>query len=335
MCNNRNCFCLEWYRIVGNRKNSNVRYSSYTRGYIVCRTNYSLYLYISRYINNLSGSKDKKENLIMKLIKKINKQNLPVILSFIVLFNFSFGAFLYNFTHDPYATNIIERLSAPGGAYLFGTDEVGFDIFSRTIIAGKIDLFISLSGTFAALIIGLPLGLIASDKTKNADRIMKVLDMFQAFPLLVLAIVIVAMWGNNIRNVIFAIILINVPRFTRLIRSEALTVRESRFIEVATAMGASKTRIISKHLLPNILGTLLAQASITTAHSIVVVAALSFIGIGVVPPEASWGSMIRAGSQYMITGQWWMSLFPGLAIFLSVLSFNTISQYILRKYEQI
>jgi peptide/nickel transport system permease protein len=164
---------------------------------------------------------------------------------------------------------------------------------------------------------------------------MKVLDMFQAFPLLVLAIVIVAMWGNNIRNVIFAIILINVPRFTRLIRSEALTVRESRFIEVATAMGASKTRIISKHLLPNILGTLLAQASITTAHSIVVVAALSFIGIGVVPPEASWGSMIRAGSQYMMTGQWWMSVFPGLAIFISVLSFNTISQYILRRYEQI
>tara|TARA_X000001036_G_scaffold191837_1_gene180924 strand:- start:16875 stop:17690 length:816 start_codon:yes stop_codon:yes gene_type:complete len=271
----------------------------------------------------------------MKIVKKINKQNLPVILSFIVLFNFSFGAFLYNFTHDPYATNIIDRLTTPGGVYLFGTDEVGFDIFSRTIIAGKIDLFISLFGTFAALIIGLPLGLMASDKTKNADRIMKILDMFQAFPLLVLAIVIVAMWGNNIRNVIFAIILINVPRFTRLIRSEALTLRESRFIEVATAMGASKTRIIFKHLLPNILGTLLAQASITTAHSIVVVAALSFIGIGVVPPEASWGSMIRAGSQYMTTGQWWMSLFPGLAIFLSVLSFNTISQYILRKYEQI
>ena len=271
----------------------------------------------------------------MKIVKKITNQSLPVILSFIVLFYFSFGAFLYNFTHDPYATNIIDRLTTPGGVYLFGTDEVGFDIFSRTIIAGKIDLFISLFGTFAALIIGLPLGLMASDKTKNADRIMKILDMFQAFPLLVLAIVIVAMWGNNIRNVIFAIILINVPRFTRLIRSEALTLRESRFIEVATAMGASKTRIIFKHLLPNILGTLLAQASITTAHSIVVVAALSFIGIGVVPPEASWGSMIRAGSQYMTTGQWWMSLFPGLAIFLSVLSFNTISQYILRKYEQI
>ena len=272
---------------------------------------------------------------MINLIKKINKQNAPVILSCIVLFNLSFGAFIYNFAHDPYATNIIQRLSPPGNGFIFGTDEVGFDIFSRTIIAGKIDLFISLSGTLVALLVGLPLGLMASDKTKTADRIMKVLDMFQAFPLLVLAIVIVAMWGNNIRNVIFAIILINIPRFTRLIRSEALTVRESRFIEVATAMGASKTRIISRHLLPNILGTLLAQASITTAHSIVVVAALSFIGIGVVPPEASWGSMIRAGSQYMMTGQWWMSIFPGLAIFISVLSFNTISQYILRKYEQI
>ena len=272
---------------------------------------------------------------MINLIKKINKQNAPVIFSCIVLFNLSFGAFIYNFAHDPYTTDIIQRLSPPGNGFIFGTDEVGFDIFSRTIIAGKIDLFISLSGTLAALLVGLPLGLMASDKTKTADRIMKVLDMFQAFPLLVLAIVIVAMWGNNIRNVIFAIILINIPRFTRLIRSEALTVRESRFIEVATAMGASKMRIISKHLLPNILGTLLAQASITTAHSIVVVAALSFIGIGVVPPEASWGSMIRAGSQYMMTGQWWMSIFPGLAIFISVLSFNTISQYILRKYEQI
>ena len=149
-------------------------------------------------------------------------------------------------------------------------------MFSRTIVAGKIDLFISLSGTIVALIIGLPLGLLASEKTRRAERIMKMLDMFQAFPLLVLAIVIVAMWGNNIRNVIFAIILINVPRFTRLIRSEALTVREKRFIEVATAMGGSNSRIIFKHLMPNILGTLLAQASITTAHSIVVVAALSY-----------------------------------------------------------
>ena len=111
--------------------------------------------------------------------------------------------------------------------------------------------------------------------------------------------------------------------------------REKRFIEVATAMGGSNSRIIFKHLMPNILGTLLAQASITTAHSIVVVAALSFIGIGVVPPEASWGSMIRAGSQYMTTGQWWTSLFPGLAILVCVLSFNTISQFILRKYESL
>ena len=118
------------------------------------------------------------------------------------------------------------RLLEPNETYIFGTDEVGFDVFSRTIVAGKIDLFISLSGTIVALIIGLPLGLLASEKTRRAERIMKMLDMFQAFPLLVLAIVIVAMWGNNIRNVIFAIILINVPRFTRLIRSEALTVRE-------------------------------------------------------------------------------------------------------------
>ena len=270
---------------------------------------------------------------VVKLL--LNKNNIFVTFSFFILLFFSFGSFFISFPHDPYVTDIANRLLEPNETYIFGTDEVGFDVFSRTIVAGKIDLFISLSGTIVALIIGLPLGLLASEKTRRAERIMKMLDMFQAFPLLVLAIVIVAMWGNNIRNVIFAIILINVPRFTRLIRSEALTVREKRFIEVATAMGSSNSRIIFKHLMPNILGTLLAQASITTAHSIVVVAALSFIGIGVVPPEASWGSMIRAGSQYMTTGQWWTSLFPGLAILVCVLSFNTISQFILRKYESL
>jgi peptide/nickel transport system permease protein len=270
---------------------------------------------------------------VVKLL--LNKNNIFVTFSFFILLFFSFGSFFISFPHDPYVTDIANRLLEPNKTYIFGTDEVGFDVFSRTIVAGKIDLFISLSGTIVALIIGLPLGLLASEKTRRAERIMKMLDMFQAFPLLVLAIVIVAMWGNNIRNVIFAIILINVPRFTRLIRSEALTVREKRFIEVATAMGGSNSRIIFKHLMPNILGTLLAQASITTAHSIVVVAALSFIGIGVVPPEASWGSMIRAGSQYMTTGQWWTSLFPGLAILVCVLSFNTISQFILRKYESL
>ena len=167
----------------------------------------------------------------------VKKENLFVALSSLVLLFFSFGAFFINFQHDPYITDIANRLLEPNEVYKFGTDEVGFDVFSRTIVAGKIDLFISLSGTIVALVIGLPLGLLASEKTKRAERIMRMLDMFQAFPLLVLAIVIVAMWGNNIRNVIFAIILINVPRFTRLIRSEALTVRERRFIEVAIAMG--------------------------------------------------------------------------------------------------
>lgn len=267
--------------------------------------------------------------------KQLNFSNLIITFPILILLFFSFGSFFITFQHDPYITDIANRLLKPSTVHWFGTDEVGFDIFSRTIVAGRIDLFISLSGTLIALTMGLPLGLFASEKSKRAERIMKVLDMFQAFPLLVLAIVIVAMWGNNIRNVIFAIVLINVPRFTRLIRSEALTVREKRYIEVAVTMGASNSRIIFKHLMPNILGSLLAQASITTAHSIVVVAALSFIGIGVVPPEASWGSMIRAGSQYMTTGQWWTSLFPGLAILISVISFNTIAQFILRKYESI
>ncbi len=227
--------------------------------------------------------------------------------------------------YDPTEPHPFATLSPPGGEFWFGTDRVGFDVFSRTIAGATIDLPVALLGTTLSLIFGVPLGLIVSVKSRWSERVMRGLDMFQSFPLLVLAIVIVALTGNNLRNVVFAIALVNVPRFIRLVRSEALALRESRFIEAARSIGASKTRVMVRHMLPNVAGIILAQASLAAAHAIIVVAGLSFLGIGVAPQDPSWGAMIRVGSQNIATGDWWVSLFPGLAVFLTVTALNLIS----------
>jgi peptide/nickel transport system permease protein len=153
---------------------------------------------------------------------------------------------------------------------------------------------------------------------------MRGLDMFQSFPLLVLAIAIVALTGNKLHNVVFAIAFLNIPRFVRLVRSEALSLRESRFVEAAYAIGASRTRVMTRHLLPNMTGTILVRASLTAAQAIIVIAALSFLGIGVTPPTPSWGALIQSGAQNITTGQWWVSLFPGCAVFLTVLALNQV-----------
>ena len=235
---------------------------------------------------------------------------------------------------DPLKPNPSETLSSPNASNWFGTDRSGLDIFSRTIVAARLDLPLAISGALVSLLVGVPLGLAASTKTRWAERFMRVLDAFQAFPLLVLAIVIVALTGNNLRNIVVAIALINVPRFIRLTRSEALALRESRFIEAARAIGASPRRVLFRHLLPNIVGTIFAQASLAVAHAIVVIAALSFLGIGITPPEASWGAMIREGSQTMATGHWWVATAPGAAVFMAVVSFHTIADGLLAHFER-
>lgn len=236
--------------------------------------------------------------------------------------------------HDPFRPEALNGLRPPSRTHWLGTDSAGFDVFSRTVAAGRLDLPLALIATILSLGIGVPIGLAASTKSRRSEYLMRGLDVFQAFPLLVLAIVLVAVTGNNLRNVVVAIVLINAPRFVRLTRSEALTVREARFIEAAQAMGAGPQRIVWRHLLPNISGSILAQASLSTANAIVVIAALSFIGIGTSPSDASWGSMIRAGSQAMATGQWWIALGPGLAVFLTVVSFNAVADGIMSRLEE-
>lgn len=258
-------------------------------------------------------------------IRAAARRNLILLLALGVVVALLVAAFVAPLPHDPLHPNASRTLEPPSSEFWFGTDRLGSDVFSRTIASARLDLPLAIVGTALSLLIGVPIGLVASTKTPWSERIMRGVDMFQAFPLLVLAIVIVALTGNHLRNVVFAIALINIPLFIRLVRSEALALRESRFIEAAVAIGASRARVMRRHLLPNVTGTIIAQCSLAIAQAIVVIAALSFLGIGITPPNPSWGAMIQSGAQNMATGEWWVSLFPGLSVFLVVFSFNEIA----------
>ncbi len=230
--------------------------------------------------------------------------------------------------YDSAATDGSASRQSPNGTHWFGTDGIGGDVFSRTIDAARIDLSLALAGAAVALVIGVPLGLAASTKGRGSQRIVRALDAFQAFPLLILALALVTLSGNKLYMVVVAISLQNIPRYMRLLRSEVLALRESRFMEAATAMGATTPRLIFRHLLPNVWGVILVQTSLTIANSIVVLSSLSFLGVGVSPPTPSWGSMIREGAGNMSSGQWWIAAFPGIAVLLCVLAFNQIADAI-------
>lgn len=228
--------------------------------------------------------------------------------------------------YDPTRSDSSAVLQPLSSAHWFGTDRFGIDVFSRLVASAALDIPLAVVGMVISLLIGVPLGLAASRKGPWGERIVRVLDVFQAFPLLILAIAIVGLMGNNINNIVLAIAIINIPRFIRLVRSEGLTIRESRYIEAAQAIGASDSRIVFRHVLPNMTGTILAQSSLGIAHAVVVIAALSFLGIGISASDASWGAMMQTGAQNMTTGQWWVSVFPGAAVFLTVICFNAVAE---------
>jgi peptide/nickel transport system permease protein len=235
------------------------------------------------------------------------------------------AGFFLPLPYDPIEPNPSVMMQPPSGSHWFGTDMLGFDVFSRTIASASRDIPLAAIGTIVAMAIGVPLGLLASSKGKSGERIMRALDAFQAFPLLILGIAVVTLMGNRIENVVVAIVLINTPRFMRLVRAEALSLRESRFVEAARAMGASNRRILFRHLLPNVTDISLVQFSLSAARALIVIASLGFLGIGVSPPDPSWGLMLQAGARNISSGQWWLSMFPGLAIVAAVISFNLLA----------
>lgn len=225
------------------------------------------------------------------------------------------------------ATN--DTIQGPSGAHWFGTDQSGFDIFSRVLAAPRIDVTIAVVATLLSLVMGSLIGLMASFFRGFAgELVMRISDTVQAFPLFVLAIVVVVGFGRSYVVIVIVIALLNVPIYLRLIRAEVLSLRERTFVEAARATGDRGASIAIRHVLPNAMTPGFAQASITFGYSIIITAGLSFIGAGVQPPTPEWGSMIAAGKDGIIIGQWWTSVFPGIAMSACVFGFAVVGEAI-------
>jgi len=226
------------------------------------------------------------------------------------------------YPRDTSATHVEERFSPPSTRHWFGTDELGRDIFSRVVLGTRISLRTGSIVVVLALAIGIPIGLIAGTFGGLLDEIlMRVTDAFLSFPPLLLAMVISATLGPSLENAMIAIAVAWWPWYARLIRSEALAIREREYIEAARAAGAGWGRLLLRHVLPNSLAPVIVQASMDFGSVILTCASLSFIGLGAQSPTPEWGLMINIARTYFLT-HWWIATFPGLAILITVLSFN-------------
>jgi len=226
--------------------------------------------------------------------------------------------------YDPMATDFANVLAPPSWRHPFGADDIGRDILSRVIYGSRVSLQAGLFTVAVALTIGLPLGLVAGFFGGRVDNfIMRGIEVILSFPTLVLALGITAILGPKLIHALFAIGIVFVPHFARLIRGQVLSVKENDYVAAARALGASDLRVMGGHVLPNCLAPILVQSSFSIAFAILTEAALSFLGLGTQPPTPSWGIMLSTGRGYLEQAPW-LGAFPGLAIFLTVLGFNLL-----------
>ena len=220
------------------------------------------------------------------------------------------------------------KLQAPSAEHLMGTDELGRDLFSRVIYGARVSLSAALTAVALSLLIGIPLGAIAGSFGGWVDNvIMRITDVFLSFPPLLLAIAMVAVMGSSLKNAILAISLSWWPWYTRLIRGQAISVKERKFVQAAETIGTSRMKIIFRHIIPNCISPVIVQASMDIGGVILTVASLSFLGLGAQLPTPEWGLMISMGRTYF-PDKWWYCIFPGIAIFLTVLCFNLLGDAI-------
>jgi peptide/nickel transport system permease protein len=227
--------------------------------------------------------------------------------------------------YDPLATNTSRALEPPSWGHWFGTDQVGRDIFSRLLVATRLDMVISIAAVSLSFALGSCLGACAGYFGGWLDRLgSRLMDTIMAFPLFVLAMGIVAALGNTVQNIVYATAIINLPFYARLARAEINLRREAGFVEAARLSGNSDARILAVHLFPTVLPTMMVQISLNLGWSILNAASLSFIGLGVRPPTPEWGIMVADGASYIISGEWWVALFPGAALMVAVFCFNLL-----------
>ncbi|MGF6907047.1 peptide/nickel transport system permease protein [Fusobacterium sp. PH5-44] len=216
------------------------------------------------------------------------------------------------------------RLLAPSLEHIFGTDEFGRDIFARIIHGARVSLKVGIISVSLSIIFGGALGAIAGYYGGILDNfIMRIMDIFLAVPSILLAIAIVSALGPSMINLMIAISISSVPRYARIVRASVLTIKDQEFIEAARAIGASNTRIIYRHIIPNSLAPVIVQGTLGVASAILSTAGLSFIGLGIQPPAPEWGAMLSGGRQYLRMA-WWVTTFPGVTIMITIFALNLL-----------
>ncbi|MGF7158819.1 peptide/nickel transport system permease protein [Rhodoligotrophos appendicifer] len=228
--------------------------------------------------------------------------------------------------YAPEAMDYTAILQPPSWAHLFGTDELGRDIFSRSLYGARLSLAVGVGAVLLAASIGIPLGLIAGYKGGWLDAVfMRILDSLMALPPLVLALTISAVLGSGLVNATVAIAIVSVPTFARLIRGQVLSLKHHEFVQAAESVGVRTVLIIFRHILPNAVNPAIVQASLAIGFAIILESSLSFIGLGAQPPASTWGSMVQVGFQYLEIAPWY-PLIPATLIFIAVLSFNLFGE---------
>jgi peptide/nickel transport system permease protein len=227
----------------------------------------------------------------------------------------------------PYAINdqdLTRRFEGPSTAHLFGTDEFGRDLFSRIVFGSRVSLQVGAVSVSISLVIGTFIGLISGYRGGWLDTVlMRTMDVLFSFPVVLLAIALVAVFGPSLRNTMIAVGIVFIPIFARVVRGSALSVSQDLHVRAVRSLGAGDLRIVFRHVLPNVAAPVIVQTSLSLAFAILIEAALSFVGVGVQPPEPAWGLMLSDAQRYRTQG-WWLSVFPGAAIFLTVMAFNLL-----------
>ena len=271
--------------------------------------------------------KYKKQNQVKEIwlrLKKNKTSVLGLIIIGIIIFLSVISGFIYDYETDIINQNISQRLQSPSSDHPFGTDELGRDILARIIYGSRTSLSIGFISVAISLVLGGILGAISGFYGGHIDNgIMRLMDIFLAIPGTLFAITIVAALGTSTVNLMIALSISGVPRFARIVRSSVMTVRDVEFVEAARSIGANDFRIITQHVIPNSLAPVIVQTTLSVANIILTIAGLSFLGLGVSAPRPEWGAMLSSSRTY-IREYSYMTLFPGLAIMITILSLNLL-----------
>ena len=260
--------------------------------------------------------------VIMRRLRKHRLAMAGLVLFFVLVLVAAFASYI-----APYAPNEQNRgdaLMAPCAKHIFGSDEFGRDVFSRVLFGARMSLLVGVISVSIALVVGVILGCLSGYFGGILDNvIMRVMDVMLAFPAILLAIAIMSVLGPGLANAMVAIGIVTIPQYARIVRGSVLSVRQNEYVEAARALGCSRWRIITRHVLPNILAPIIVRTTLGTSEAILEAAALGFLGLGVQPPTSEWGAMLSRAQRYIYNAPY-LATFPGMAITATVLGLNLL-----------